>query len=187
MAKTAILPRPAPMANATAVWTVRARRLVLLTLGYNLAEAALAVWLGVRASSIVLVGFGLDSLIEAIAAVAVLPRLRTTVHQKDEAALERLEERIHRIVGATFLALAVYVTAQAVYTLLGFQVPEESPLGIALAVFSLVVMPLVAWGKLRCADALESRALRAEAKETLACAYLSLTLLLGLGANAAFG
>ncbi len=165
----------------------RAWWLVTLTLAYNLAEAVLAVWLGIRAASIVLVGFGLDSLIEAVAAFAVLPRIRAILQPGLEARVEALERRVHRVVGVTFLALAVYVTVQSLYVLLGGTPPEESWLGIALSIFSLVVMPLVAWAKLRCADELGSAALRAEAKETLACAYLSLTLFLGLAGNAAFG
>ena len=65
--------------------------------------------------------------------------------------------------------------------------PEESWIGIALAVASLVVMPLISWGKFRAASELGSSALRAEAKETLACSYLSFTLLVGLVANATAG
>ncbi len=102
-------------------------------------------------------------------------------------AVERAEVRVHRIVGATFIALAAYVVAQAGWTLWRRAAPAESVVGIALAVASLVVMPLVAWGKLRAARALGSGALRAEALETLACSYLSAVLLLGLGANAALG
>ncbi len=179
---TAVVP-----SSKTVTYARRAWWLVTVTLAYNLAEAALAVWLGIRAASIVLVGFGLDSMIEAVAAFAVLPRIKALLRPELEASSERLERRVHRIVGITFLALAAYVTVQSLYVLLGGQAPEESWLGIALSLFSLIVMPLVAWAKLRCADELGSRALRAEAKETLACAYLSLTLFLGLAGNAAFG
>ncbi|HXV77547.1 MAG TPA: cation transporter [Candidatus Polarisedimenticolaceae bacterium] len=94
---------------------------------------------------------------------------------------------MHRVVGATFLVLALYVTVQAGWTLWARAAPEESLAGIVLAVASLVVMPLVAWGKLRAAREIGSAALRAEAKETLACSYLSLALVLGLAVNAAAG
>ena len=87
----------------------------------------------------------------------------------------------------TFLALSLYVLIQAGWTLWQREVASESLIGIILALASLVIMPLVAWGKLRTANAIGSAALRAEAKETLACSYLSLTLLLGLVANATAG
>ena len=94
---------------------------------------------------------------------------------------------MHRVVGGTFLALAAYVTVQSVSALWQQEAPRESWIGIALASASLVIMPLVAWGKLRAAREIGSAALRAEAKETLACSYLSFALLLGLVANAAAG
>jgi divalent metal cation (Fe/Co/Zn/Cd) transporter len=156
-------------------------------MAYNVAEAVLALWSGLEAHSIALVGFGLDSVIECIAAGALLWRLSVETRGVEGAALERAERRVHRIVGFTFVFLALYVTAQAAWTLWQHAAPEESTLGIILAVASLVVMPLVSWGKLRAAREIGSAALRAEAKETLACSYLSFTLLLGLTANAALG
>jgi len=86
-------------------------------------------------------------------------------------------------VGATFILLAVYVTTQAGWSLWIRHVPNESPIGIFLASASLVIMPLVSWWKFRAAREIGSAALRAEAKETLACSYLSFSLLLGLVAN----
>ncbi len=94
---------------------------------------------------------------------------------------------MRRIIGLTFLALAVYVTAQAVYSLVSQRQPAESLVGIALATASLLIMPVLAWGKMRVARGLGSGSLYAEAKETLACAYLSATLLLGLLLNAVLG
>ena len=171
----------------TARWTRIALWLVLATAAYNVIEAVVALWSGIRADSIALVGFGLDSVIECVAAVALLWRLRKQWAGADPEELERAEQVVHRVVGATFVALALYVTAQSGYTLFTAHAPEESLVGIALAVASLVIMPLVAWGKLRAARELGSGALRAEAKETLACSYLSFALLLGLVANAVAG
>lgn len=161
--------------------------LLLLTVVYNIAEAGVALWSGVLARSVVLVGFGLDSVIECAAAGVLLWRLRLEWRGADARELEAAEHRVHRFIGATFLLLAAYVVAQTLWTVLVGAAPEESRLGILLALVSLVVMPLVAWGKLRAAREVGSPALRAEAKETLACSYLSFTLLLGLGANAAWG
>jgi len=168
-------------------WRRAALALVIATMAYNVVEAGLALWAGIEAESIALVGFGLDSVIECIAAVALLWRLTVESRGARGRELELAERRVQRIVGSTFLFLALYVAAQAGWTLWRRAVPEESTLGIVVAVASLVLMPLVSWGKLRAAREIGSAALRAEAMETLACSYLSFTLLVGLGANAAVG
>jgi divalent metal cation (Fe/Co/Zn/Cd) transporter len=175
------------IAAAARNWQRIGLALVVATMAYNMVEAVVALWSGISASSIALVGFGLDSVIECVAASALLWRLVVSARGADACAVERTERSVQRIVGATFVVLAVYVVAQAGWTLVTEQIPEESLLGIALAVASLIVMPLVSWGKLRAAREIGSGALRAEAKETLACSYLSFALLLGLVANAAAG
>lgn len=166
-------------------WTRIGIRLVIATLAYNTLEAIVAMWSGMRADSIALVGFGLDSVIECGAGGVLLWRLSVEARGADRETVERTEHRVHRFVGATFILLALYVSAQAGWILWAREAPEESMVGIALAAASLVIMPLVSWGKLRAAREIGSAALRAEAKETLACSYLSFTLLVGLVANAA--
>jgi len=89
--------------------------------------------------------------------------------------------------GVTFLVLALYVTYESAKKLFLHEHPDESIIGIVLAIVSLIVMPWLAMYKKRIAAEINSRALRADALETLACSYLSLTLLVGLGANALFG
>lgn len=168
-------------------WDRIARWLVGGTVAYNAVEGIVAISAGFLAGSIALVGFGLDSFIELAAAGALLWRLRVEAGGAEPEEVERTEERVHRFIGGTFMALALYVTAQAAWILWKGAIPQESLLGIVLAVVSLILMPIVAWGKLRAARELGSASLRAEAKETLACSYLSFTLLLGLVANAAFG
>lgn len=170
-------------------WPRIALALVGATLAYNVLEAGIALVSGWLARSVVLVGFGLDSLIECAAAGVLLGRLRLELGEGPGAGAARAasERRVRRFVGATFFALAAWVVAQAAWTLLGGATPAESRVGIALAVASLVVMPLVAWGKLRAAREIGSRALAAEARETLACSYLSFAMLVGLGANALAG
>jgi divalent metal cation (Fe/Co/Zn/Cd) transporter len=161
--------------------------LVGATMGYNVLEGMVALWAGLHVGSIALVGFGFDSFIECAAAAALLWRLGIEVRGADPETIERSERRVHRFIGGTFLALALYVLVQAGWTLWHQDAVSESTVGIILAVASLVIMPLVAWGKLHVAKAIGSAALRAEAKETLACSYLSLTLLVGLVANAVAG
>jgi len=157
------------------------------TLAYNVIEAGIATWAALQAGSIALLGFGLDSLIEIAAGAFMLWRLRVELVSDDTESIETAERRVHRVIGLTFLALAAYVTVEAIITLASSSRPETSIAGIVLAAVSLVVMPTIAWGKLRVAGRLGSGALKAEAKETLACAFLSLTLLLGLVLNAAVG
>jgi divalent metal cation (Fe/Co/Zn/Cd) transporter len=165
----------------------RALLLVALTLGYNLVEAGVAIWAGTAAGSIALLGFGLDSVIECAASAVLLWRVAVEMRGGDEARVETAERRSRRFVGLTFLVLAAYVTVEAVVTLITGDHPQPSVPGMVLAAVSLAVMPLLAWAKLRTARGLGSGALEAEAKETLACAYLSFTLLVGLALNAALG
>lgn len=168
-------------------WTTIALWLVGATLVYNVVEAAITLTAAVLASSIALAGFGLDSVIETAAAVLVFRRLRLESRMVDPEELEDTEHQVHWFVGWTLVILAVYVTLISLWSLIAGNAPEESRLGIAMAALSLAIMPLVSWGKLKAAKEIGSAALRAEAKETLACSYLSFTLLLGLGANALAG
>jgi divalent metal cation (Fe/Co/Zn/Cd) transporter len=156
-------------------------------MAYNIVEAGVALWSGAEADSIALVGFGLDSLIETMAAGILLWRLRLETQGAVPARVEEAEQCVRRFVGGTFLALALYVLGQAGWMLWQQEAPSESLVGILLALASLMLMPLAAIGKLHAARIIGSGALRAEAKETLACSYLSLSLLLGLAANATAG
>jgi divalent metal cation (Fe/Co/Zn/Cd) transporter len=169
------------------VWVRWARRLVAVTLAYNGVEALVALWAGAAAGSIALLGFGLDSVLELAAGAGVLWRMTREARGAAPADVARIEQRVRRFVALTFFALSAYVTAEAGSALWRHTAPGESLVGLALAAVSLGVMPVVAWGKLRAAAALGSRALAAEAKESLACSYLSLCLLLGLGAHLALG
>jgi divalent metal cation (Fe/Co/Zn/Cd) transporter len=178
---------PAPTLGRTRDWRRIGLWLVAATMAYNVLEGVLAVWTGLNARSIALVGFGLDSFIECAAAAALFWRLGLEARGADSERIERSERRVHRFVGGTFLTLALYVLIQAGWTLWHQEAVSESRIGIVLAVASLIVMPLVSWGKFHVANAVSSAALRAEAKETLACSWLSLTLLLGLVANALAG
>lgn len=160
----------------------RAIRLEWLTIAWNSAEAIIALMAGWLAGSIALVGFGLDSVIETTAGVALLWRLRQCGELESLAELRAL-----RIVGWTFFALAAYVSFESVRDLWQHRAPQASTVGIILAAVSLVVMPLLGAAKRRVAHAMGSRALAADAMETWLCAYLSFALLLGLGLNAWLG
>jgi divalent metal cation (Fe/Co/Zn/Cd) transporter len=168
---------PAP-ANRVAL-VQRAALLARLGLGWHLFEAAIAIVAGLVASSVALIGFGADSLIEVLAGVVLLWRLRTR-----RAGAERLAQQL---IAASFVVLALYVGVQAARALSSADRPDVSVVGIVLSGFTLVTMPLLAQAKTRVARQLHSSATASEARQTTICAYLSAALLLGLGANAAFG
>ena len=161
--------------------------LVAGTLAYNVIEAGIAIASGLAARSIALFGFGLDSVIESVAALVLLWRLAKGARGASDNTLAEMDQRVHRVVGATFLILATYVVAQSVWVFVTRAAPDESTIGIALAIASILVMPAVSWWKIRIARKLASHALVAEAKETIACSYLSFALLLGLLLNSLLG
>ena len=157
------------------------RRLEHITLGWNLIEAIVAGGAGFAASSIALIGFGADSVIECLSGAILLWRLQA--HESDE----QRERLALKLVGFSFLLLAAYVAFDATKSLIGRELPETSPVGIVISVLSLIVMPLLARAKRRVAALLESRALDADSRQTSLCAYLSAILLGGMVFNALFG
>jgi divalent metal cation (Fe/Co/Zn/Cd) transporter len=168
-------------------WLRIALWLVGATMAYNLIETLVALFAGWAAGSIALVGFGLDSIIELTAASVLLWRLVEEKKGMRPEKIQRIDHRVHQFVGITFFLLALYVLVQAGWTLWHGKIAQESLVGIILAIASLIVMPLVAWGKIVAAKKIGSVALQAEAKETIACSYLSFVLLLGLSCNAWLG
>ncbi len=159
-------------------------KLEYFTVGWNLLEAAVALASGAVAGSIALIGFGLDSLIEVSSGGILLWRLHS---DHDDVARERREARALKLVGVSLLALAAYVCGDSLLSLVRREVPQRSLPGIALAIISLIAMPLLARAKRRVASAIASQALQADSKQTDICAYLSAILLLGLLLNAALG
>ncbi len=161
--------------------------LVVGTMVYNAVEAVVALWAGALADSVALVGFGFDSVIELAAASMLLWRLSLEARGRGATVVERAERKVRRFVGVTFFLLAAYVVIQSIWVLWVQDAPAESLVGMILAFVSLLLMPMIALWKLRVAAVINSAALRAEAKETIACSYLSFCLLLGLLANALAG
>jgi divalent metal cation (Fe/Co/Zn/Cd) transporter len=162
----------------------RGLRLNYLTLAYNTVEAVVALAAGVVSGSVALVGFGIDSGIEMTASVAAQWRLRMDRHDARRIVAER---RTRRIIGVCFLALAAWVGFDASESLLRREAPEPSPVGVGILVLSALVMPWLARQKRIVAQALSSHALKAEAKQTSLCAWLSVIALAGVGANALAG
>lgn len=160
----------------------RARSLAWLGIGWHVVEFAIAVGAGVAAGSIALIGFGADSLIEAFAGLVVL-WLFTGKRIGSHAA----ERRAQQLIAATFFLLAAYIGIEAVRTLAGGDHPRTSWVGIGLAAFTAPTMPLLARAKRQIGARLNSAAAVKEASQSQLCAYLSIALLVGLGANAIAG
>lgn len=165
------------------VWG-QVRWLLVATVTWNVVEGVVAVSAGLAAGSVALVGFGLDSFIEVAAAAVLLWRMSISA---DDDRTERRETAARRVVGVTFLVLALYILGESVYVLAFERAPEPSRVGIILSAISLAVMPAIGILKRGRAVRLESPALVAESTETLICSYLSLALLAGLVANSAAG
>lgn len=167
--------------NAGRINRLRRRgfRLEYASMTWMTVEAAVAITAGVIASSIALVGFGLDSVIEFCAAGIVVWQLRGEGEDRETRAV--------RLIGVTFFALAVYLTVESVRALVDHARPEQSTAGLAVTAAALIVMPLLAVAKRRTGRALGNRTLIADAAETVFCALTSAATLLGLGLNAWLG
>jgi divalent metal cation (Fe/Co/Zn/Cd) transporter len=160
----------------------RARVLAWLGVAWHAVEAFVAIAAGVAAGSIALIGFGADSVVEGIAGIVVIWRFAA----RREATADA-ERRAQRLIAASFFAIAVYVSVEALLSLIGTDHPQASWVGIGLSIVTLVVMPPLATAKGRVARQLGSSATHSEGRQNMLCAYLSAALLAGLGVNALFG
>lgn len=163
-----------------------ALRLEYLTVGWNLVEGVIAVTAALAAGSVALLGFGIDSFVESTSGGVLIWRLRSE-RSLDHEAIERIEQRARQLVALSLFLLAAYIALDAVTTVIAQERPEPSPVGIVLASLSLGVMWWLARAKRRTAIALGSRAMQADAFQTTACWWLSLTVLGGIGLNALLG
>jgi divalent metal cation (Fe/Co/Zn/Cd) transporter len=154
------------------------------TIGYNTVEAVVSLVAGLLAGSVALLGFGIDSVIEVTASGAAQWRLRSDA---EPMRRERVERISLRLIGGCFLGLAAYVTIDAGKSLWLRERPSRTIVGVVILALSVFVMPLLARAKREVADNMQSGALRAEAKQTSLCAYLSFIALAGVALNAAFG
>ena len=166
----------------------RGFRLAIFTVAWNVLEGIIAIVSGLFAGSVALVGFGVDSFVEAASGIVVGWRFSYEMRGRSEEQAEKAEHLASRVAGTLLLILAVYLLIDSSRRLIGYgREPDPSLPGIALTILSLAVMPILARAKLKTAAALGSKALRADAYETIACAWLSATTLTGLVLNAAFG
>jgi len=151
--------------------------LAWVAVGWHAAEFAVALGAGLAAGSIALIGFGIDSLVEAAAAAIVIWRLGSHLR----------ERRAQQLIAVSFFLLAAYVGVEAVRALVGGDRPDASWIGIGLAAVTAPTMPVLAVAKQRVGRALGSAATVHEGSQNMVCAYLSVALLVGLLANALAG
>lgn len=158
----------------------RAQLLAGTSVTYNVIEAVIAITAGLAAGSVALVGFGLDSIVEVSSGLIILWQFRHKVP-------ESRERQALRLMAFSFFGLAAYVTFESMRALLGGAHPDPSPVGIGLAVASLLIMPFLSWAQRQTGKSLGSNAVIADSTQTLLCTYLSAVLLAGLVLNATLG
>ncbi len=164
----------------------KALNLEYFTVGYNILEAVLSILFGANAGSIALIGFGLDSIVESLSGLILIWRLRK--HETCSEDEERISEnKAIKFVAVTFFLLGAYVLYESVKKLIFVEIPEPSLLGIIISIFSVIIMPILSFKKRDIGIQINSKALVADSKETLTCAFLSVPLLLGLATNYFFG
>lgn len=162
----------------TEALTRRGLRLAQFTVGYNVIEGIVAVTAGLMAGLVSVVGFGIDSGIESIAAVLVALRLSARLRHGETD--ERMEKITLRLVAVTFFILAAYVTFEGIRSLIEGETPESSPVSIIILVASLIIMPVLAAAKKKVGTALGDNLILADAAETRICVLLSISTLAGL-------
>ena len=171
---------PSPTAERRAVLGRRAQLLAGASVVYNLIEAVVAIAAGAIASSVALVGFGLDSLVEMGSGLVILWQFRA-------ALPESRERQALRLIAISFFALAGYVGVESVRSLISGEGADHSTTGIVIAGVSLVIMPLLSWAQRRTGRELGSGSVVADSTQTLLCTYLSAVVLVGLLANSLLG
>ena len=164
----------------------RALHLSYFTIIYNIIEGILSIIAGFLAGSVSLVGFGLDSAVESISGTIMIWRFRKS---GELSALEEAEKESKALtyVVYAFIILGIYVLYESVKKLYFIEIPDPSILGILIALTSIITMPILFYYKYRTAESLNSKSLLADSKQTLACLFLSIALLIGLLLNYFWG
>jgi cation diffusion facilitator family transporter len=164
----------------------KALMLSYFTVGYNILEGVVSIAAGLLAGSIALIGFGLDSFVESISGSVMIWRFRK--HGKiSEEEEEKVEKKAVKLVAYSFFILGAYVLYESIKKLYFHEIPDPSLLGIIIAIVSIIVMPVLFYMKYQTGKSINSRSLVADSKETLACVFLSVALLIGLGLNSLYG
>ena len=166
--------------HATLVW--RVKLISWLSLAYMAVEAIVGIYAGVAANSVALIGWGIDSTIEGVASLVIIWRFTGERMHSDDA-----ERTAQKVVAVSFFLLAPYIAIEATRHLVTGSEAKASWVGIALALSSIVLMPLFGYAKKRLGNQLSSAATAGEGTQNILCAYLSVAILVGLAANALLG
>lgn len=162
----------------------KALQLEYFTVGYNIVEGLISIGTGALAGSIALVGFGSDSFIESLSGAILIWRIKN--HSDNEQKERVLEKKAVRLVACSFFILAAYVAYESMRKLYFTEKPDDSLIGILISFLSIIIMRSLAKQKLELGEKIKSRALIADARETIACIYFSITLIAGLILNFLF-
>jgi len=166
----------------------RGLRLEYTSLGWNLVEGAVAIFAGIVAGSVALIGFGADSFVESSSAAVIVWRIVSEQRNgADPQRIARIERRAQILVALSLALFGLFLLFESASALINQERPEVSHTGIVLAVLSLGVMWWLARSIRRVGQQLHSHAIEADSTQTLACWWMSLSLLVGLGLNAVFG
>lgn len=160
--------------------------LEIFTVVWMVIEAILAIYAGIVAKSVLLAAFGIDSVIEFISGGIILWRLLIEIKHGDGEKVERAEHVANWIVTVSLALLCLYILITSVYGLITHSQPESSLLGISVSAAAIIVMPLLAYGKKNVAKKIRSSALKGDIANTISCAYMAGTVLVGLLLNALF-
>ena len=164
----------------------KALLLSYFTVGYNVLEGITSIFAGLFAGSIALVGFGSDSFVESLSGGVMIWRFRK--HGKiTEEEEEKVELKATRLIAYTFFILGFYILYESVKKLCSHEIPGPSLLGIIIAIVSIIVMPVLFYMKYQTGKSVNSKSLVADSKQTLACTFMSVALLIGLGLNYLYG
>jgi divalent metal cation (Fe/Co/Zn/Cd) transporter len=165
----------------------QARLAQILTVGWMVIEAMVAIVAGIAARSVALSAFGVDSGVELFSSAVVLHRLLQRSESEERGSLSGGERRASRLVGYALYGLIAYIVLSAVVSLVLRIEPQRSPVGIALTVVSLGIMAGLWRWRLALADRLGSPALRGDAACSMVCLYMAAVALAGLVMNQLFG
>jgi len=179
-------PSPSTAADSRAALIGEAFRLEYVTLAWMVIEAAVAIGSGIAAASLTLIAFGIDSVIELASAGVLVWRLTVELRHGREFG-EEAERTASRLAGALLFALAAYVVASAAWKLWTRQGAEFSLPGLIISVLAIPIMYLLARRKLQVAEVLGSRALRADAVESITCGWLAFVVVGALAAQLLLG
>jgi divalent metal cation (Fe/Co/Zn/Cd) transporter len=162
-------------------------RIELITIVWMVVEMALSIAAGIAAHSLLLTAFGIDSLIELISGGILLWRLRVESRGGDLESINQAERRAAWVVAISLGLLSAYVLISSVYGLISRSRPESSIIGIGVSVAAILIMPTLAITKRSISKRIKSEALAGDAINSITCAYMAGTVLVGLGLNMLFG